>query len=66
MNYYLAKYFSYATMKLELTPITIIEKVKMCTVKIIIIVRPTKRLNDGKLAVGYRHHIDSYYGDKNK
>ena len=33
INYYVTKYFFYATMKLEFRPITIIEEVKMCTVK---------------------------------
>ena len=37
MNYYVTKYFSYATMKLEFTPKTKIEEVKMCAVKITII-----------------------------
>ena len=33
MNYYVTKYFFYATMKLEFTPKTIIEEAKICTVK---------------------------------
>ena len=36
MNYYVTKYFIYATMKIEFTPKTITEEVKMCTVKITI------------------------------
>ena len=37
MNYYVTKYFSYANMKLEFTPKTIIKEVKLCTVKITLI-----------------------------
>ena len=39
MNYYVTKYFSYATMKLEFTlkTIIIIKEVKLCTVEITII-----------------------------
>ena len=37
MNYYVTKYHSYATMKLEFTPNTIIEEVKMYTAEINII-----------------------------
>ena len=37
MNYYVTKYFFYATMKLEFAAKTIIEKVNMYTVKITII-----------------------------
>ena len=36
MNYYVTKYFFYATMKLEITPKTLIEEVKMHTLKITI------------------------------
>ena len=33
LNYYVTKYFSYATLKLEFTPEAIIKEVKMCTVQ---------------------------------
>ena len=37
MNYYVTEYFSYATIKQEFTPKTIIEEVEMYTVKSFII-----------------------------
>ena len=56
MNYYVTKHFFLSNYEDRIYSKTIIEEVKMCTVKITIITT-YEVVNDGKLAVDYCHQL---------